>query len=153
MIRKGSVEDIEIINQIFNATEVAPFHNLNPELFYDFTDSVNDEKFIYLLNDTNDAMSMWENKGDDLYEGHTMFLNTCRGKSAIKTGKEMMMFMKEELNITNVYGHTPISNLAARKFSKMIGFESHGLTKNGCGVVEVFKYNWNKLNNREIGVK
>lgn len=145
MIRIGTIEDVYVINRIFTTPEVLSFHANNPELEYDFTRALQEDNCIFLINDTNDAMSMWEPIPGNYYEGHSMFTNTCRGRRGLETGKAMMRFLYDELNVRKAIGHTPISNLAARKFSRMLGFKSEGFKTSSVGIVEMFVYDWNNL--------
>lgn len=139
MIRRATIDDAKIVNEIYNAPEVIKTQFIDTSLVYDMSAALmQPEQYIFLLNDTNDAMSLWDKKDEGWYEGHSMFRSTCRGKQAVGVGKAMIKFMHDMGNV-KLYGNTPLSNKQARMFSRMIGFKSVGLVQNEkCGVCELF---------------
>lgn len=140
MIRAATSKDVEIVNAIFNAPEVMEWSYMDRSKTYDMSSILDNVKYIVLVNETNNAMTIWEDHNDGKCEGHSMFMNSCRGKLAIETGKQMIRFMKD-LGFKELLGRTPINNKAARRFSRMIGFKSDGLTQvPGVGICELFEY-------------
>jgi hypothetical protein len=64
----------------------------------------------------------------DIFEGHTFILPHGRGKIALQMAKETFDYMFNQ-GAKMIWGQTPVSNLAARKFNRLIGMESKGIEK------------------------
>ena len=82
--------------------------------------------FALLHNETQDAASIFEFRGPGIWESHTMFLPSCRGRKGVIAAKMMMaeMFTIHDADI--LWGQTPVDNRAARLFNKWIGATERG---------------------------
>jgi len=82
--------------------------------------------FILLTNDV-DACAMFEAHGPSVYEGHSLFAPTCRGRKAIKTGKLFLDWMWDNTQARIITGATPVELRGARWFNRQLGFQSDGI--------------------------
>ena len=92
----------------------------------DFTECADAPNEYVLLSNGSDAASIFEWFGPGIYEGHTMFLPSCRGKEALQNGRAMVDFMFEELDAVMLWGQTPTHLPAARWFNRKLGFQLVG---------------------------
>lgn len=84
------------------------------------------EEFILLTNGT-DACALFESFGPSVWQGHSLFAPSHRGRAAIETGKAMMAWMFANTSARMITGATPINLKAARWFNRRIGFTSDGV--------------------------
>jgi hypothetical protein len=129
-----------IINGIANHDDVAEGSGLLPDEVADYTDALNNPGLVFLVNDTADAMTILEFKGPGIWEIHSLFLKTARGRRGIQIGKAMLEHMREKRKAEIIWGQTPIQLRAARMFNKWCGLESVGYgVLLGVGPVEYFR--------------
>ncbi len=94
---------------------------------------------LIVLSNGEDAFSCFEMTGDQEFQGHTFFGETCRGKRAIETGKEMLGWLFER-GAKKVWGATAMTNARARWFNRQLGFKSVGFDDYEVeGPVEIFE--------------
>lgn len=127
--------DPELANRIMNAAEVRPFFNAEPiDLSPVFWGGRNEGRRFYVLSNGEDAIGLFEGTVEGVYQSHTAFASTCRGRRAIDTAREMVEWMFEHgANI--VWGATPRNNRPARWFNRQIGGKIIG----GDDEAEVFE--------------
>lgn len=123
-------EDATLINSIVNAPECLPFMGGEPFEFagrkyyhpLDFTEHLKEpEYFLFLVNETKDGLFIFERSAPRVWEIHTAFRLTCRGQDAVQSAIRMIDWMFEREGANFVWGMTPLSNIAARKFNEKIG--------------------------------
>jgi hypothetical protein len=74
---------------------------------------------IAVLSNGEDACAVFVPTGPRVFQSHTLFGPTCRGKRAIETGKAMLAWMKPHADV--IWGATPMKNCAARWFNRQLG--------------------------------
>ncbi len=94
---------------------------------------------IVTVSNGEDAFGLFVMTDDTEFQGHTFFGETCRGRKAVDTGKEMLGWMFDR-GATRVWGGTPLDNRKARWFNRMIGMKAVGFDEHEKeGVVEIFE--------------
>lgn len=73
-----------------------------------------------ILSNGDDALAAFELTAPGIYQSHTLFAETCRGRRAIDTAIEMVRWMFDH-GATVVWGSTPRSNRKACLFNRWIG--------------------------------
>lgn len=114
-------QDVDFINRIANSDAVRPF--IRPDgQDMDFAPAVGrpTQTGVVFLSNGEDAVAAFEITADRIYQSHTMFGPTCRGRRAIETAREMVAWMFDH-GADVVWGSTPRANKAARWFNRQIG--------------------------------
>jgi hypothetical protein len=73
-----------------------------------------------VLSNGEDALAAFELTAPGIYQSHTLFSPTCRGRRAIDTGIEMVSWMFDH-GAKIVWGSTPRDNRKACLFNRWIG--------------------------------
>ena len=73
-----------------------------------------------ILSNGEDAVAAFEMTAPGIYQSHTLFSATCRGRRAIDTAIEMVRWMFDH-GATVVWGSTPRDNRKACLFNRWIG--------------------------------
>ena len=119
--------DASLHNVIGNHPRVVTAIEHDPALGPIFFDNLaNEPAFFALLHNGADAAAIFEWSAPGVWQSHTMFLPSCRGRKGIEAAKMMMaeMFLLHDADI--LWGQTPVHNRAARLFNKWIGAEERG---------------------------
>ncbi|RSU53995.1 hypothetical protein [Sphingomonas sp. S-NIH.Pt15_0812] len=94
---------------------------------------------VVVLSNGYDACAVFASTADRVWQGHTIFGPTCRGRSAIETGKAIIAWMLPHADL--IWGATPIGNRAARWFNRQIGGRPAGFDHYDVeGDVELFNF-------------
>ena len=94
---------------------------------------------VVVLSNGDDACAVFASAADRVWQGHTIFAPTCRGRRAIETGKAIIAWMRPHADL--IWGATPIHNTAARWFNRQIGGRSAGFDQYDTeGAVELFTF-------------
>lgn len=118
----GIERNPEIINRIANSEGVREFIRPDGEPM-DFTplaDLPPTQTGAVVLSNGEDAVAVFEITAPGIYQSHTMFAKTCRGRKAIDTGREMVDWMFDH-GADVVWGATPRWNRPACWFNRKIG--------------------------------
>jgi hypothetical protein len=75
---------------------------------------------VVLLSNGDDALAAFELTAPGIYQSHTLFSSTCRGRRAIDTAIEMVRWMFDH-GAMAVWGSTPRTNRKAVWFNRQIG--------------------------------
>jgi len=132
--------DASTHNVIANHPEVRPTLGGDGKSLMDFRPAIQfRDVYWFLINDEGDGATLFEQHAPNTFEFHTMFLPSCRGKRAMKAGRDMLHEMFTEHGAEVIWGGAPVSNRAARMFNRYCGGISHGirLTPDN-GEVEIF---------------
>lgn len=78
-----------------------------------------------VLSNGEDAIGIFEQTADRVWQVHTLFDATCRGRRALDTAREMVAWMMPKY-ADSIWGATPMSNPAARWFNRRLGAEVVG---------------------------
>lgn len=119
----------ELINRITNHPSVRPFIDYSGRAEpMDFSPAVDRAALtgIVWLSNGDDALSCFVLHDERMWEGHIMFADTCRGRRALDTAREMIGHMAPYADL--IFGSTPINNRAARWFVRKLGFKVIGHT-------------------------
>ena len=138
--------DTKLIDKIANSPAVRPFVVYHDHEC-DWTPAI---EHCVVLSNGEDAIGIFERTpnlheiyqryrwGLRLYQGHTLFDETCRGKKAIQTGREMLAHILENYGDV-IWGATPMKNARARWFNRQLGMKSIGFDEYEVeGPVEIF---------------
>ncbi len=119
--------DASIHNRIGNDPSVVTAIKHDPALGPIFFDELAKEPdYFALLHNGKDAASIFEFRGPGIWESHTMFLPSCRGRKGIEAAKAMIHEMFTEHGADILWGATPIDNRAAQMFNRFIGAKTLG---------------------------
>lgn len=116
--------DADLLNRIANDPAILPHFDLGRTGALDFTPCVLTPDDYIILSNGSDACALFEWSAPNVWEGHTMFLPSCRGKRAVETGKAMMAWMFDH-GADMIFGQTPLHLRHVRWFNRAIGFEHH----------------------------
>jgi hypothetical protein len=132
--------DPSLHNYIANHPAVAPYLAHDPALGPLFFDNlVLEPQFYALLHNGRDAAMIFEWSSPHVWQQHTMFLKSCRGKQAVVEAKKMLRHMFEVEGAVMIWGQTPLDNRAARMFNRWCGGKSVGFGDHHVvGPVEYF---------------
>lgn len=81
-------------------------------------------------------IALFANRGNRVFEGHTLFVS--RGRAAIEIGRLMVNAAFEIYGARAVWGMTPLERRAARWFTRQLGFRSLGTVETVRGPCELF---------------
>lgn len=128
--------DAALHNSIFNLPEVVIHFGGRP---IDLAEVAAMPDAYVMLHNGKDAASIMEWSGPRMWQVHTAFAPSCRGKDAVREGKAMLAFMFDELNARLIWGQTPTGNRQARMFNRLCGAKSDGFGEHlVSGPVEYF---------------
>ncbi len=111
--------DARLINQLANAPDVAPFVNYGAGTM-DFAPALASDANVIVLSNGKDAVAAFERTAPRRWQSHTLFGPTCRGRTAIDTGRAMVAWMLDRCADV-LWGATAIKNRKARWFNRQIG--------------------------------
>ena len=125
MVRRET--DISLINRIANDDKVRPFIRPDGEAmdFSPFEGKRISETGCVILSNGEDAVGLFEITAPHIYQAHTLFGPTCRGRKAIKTAREMLAHMFSS-GADIIWGATPRINRAACMFNRLVGAREIG---------------------------
>lgn len=115
MIRRET--DAELINRISNAEGVRQ-NVCYREDQMDWSAAIV-EPDITILSNGADAIAVFAQTSPRIWQAHTMFARTCRGRTAIDAAKAMIEHMRPHADV--IWGATPLKNCAARWFNRQLG--------------------------------
>jgi len=131
--------DATVINQVANLATVRPaiaYHSRQLDWSPAFPA---EDTGVVVLSNGDDACAVFASTADRVWQGHTIFAPTCRGRRAIETGKAIIDWMRPHAD--RIWGATPIQNRAARWFNRQIGGRSAGFDQYDTeGAVEIFVF-------------
>ena len=131
--------DADEINAIANSTDVRKLMFLGaayPPQHLDFSAWVDDPRNHALTCDGFAAIFVF--RGPGIYECHIMARQSSRGKEAIRIGRDMLAYMKEQ-GAEMVWGQPSIYNKAAIWYIRAMGLVAKGAgTDTVAGEVQYF---------------
>jgi len=110
--------DPTIINKVANHKEVRPF--LMGEGKFDVTEFLEDTRNFAFVND--EGGFVLENKGQGVYEVHTMFLPKHKS-NIVECAKESMEYMFTRTDCNTLLTQVPDTNKAALNLTNAVGFK------------------------------
>lgn len=133
MIRRST--DAALHNFIINMDSVSAAFGEHRK---DLSPLLDFPKSYVLLDNGKDAASVFEWTAPRVWQAHTYFLPSARGKQGITDAKAMCRWMFDNGALV-LWGQTPVHNRAARMFNRLIGAKSEGFdTHQISGEVEYF---------------
>lgn len=131
--------DPKLINRLANLATVRPaiaYHGQPLDWSAAFPA---EDTGVIVLSNGGDACAVFASTGERIWQGHTIFAPTCRGRRAIETGRAILDWMHPHADL--IWGATPIGNRAARWFNRQIGGHSTGFDHYAAeGAVEIFNF-------------
>lgn len=125
MVRRE--QNSEILNRIANDPAVLPFTRMDDQP-WDFS-PVEGKRLTELggvmLSNGEDAVGVFIMTAPGLYQAHTLFGPTCRGRKAIEVAREMLAWLFAH-NADMIWGKTPRWNKAACLFNRLVGAREFG---------------------------
>ncbi len=131
--------DAELHNRIANDPAVKPTfgYNQGPT---DLSPLLAEPESYILLSNGSDGAVIYEWSAPGVWQAHTMFLPSCRGRRAIDDAKAMIAWMFDHAAAEMLWGQTPMTNRPARMFNRLFGGKPAGLGREANGrEVEYFK--------------
>lgn len=131
--------DAGLINRLANLSTVHPFIAYHGQPL-DWSAAFPAENTgVVVLSNGDDACAVFASTADRVWQGHTIFAPTCRGRRAIDAGKAIIAWMQPHADL--IWGATPIENRAARWFNRQIGGCAVGFDNYDAeGAVEIFNF-------------
>lgn len=131
--------DATLINNVANLANVHPaiaYHGQPLDWSAAFPA---EDTGVVVLSNGDDACAVFASTAHRVWQGHTVFGPTCRGRRAIETGKAIIAWMRPHADL--IWGATPIGNRAARWFNRQIGGRPAGFDHYAVeGAVEIFHF-------------
>lgn len=120
--------DATLVNAIVNTSPaiMAALHHDPAEGPWDAQPFVDCIYSVILLDNREDAAGLFQWSAPDIWQVHTIFSHTCRGRRALETGCAMLRSIFTEWEAEMVWGHTPKDNRAAHWFNRQLGAEYVG---------------------------
>jgi hypothetical protein len=131
MIRRSP--DAELHNRILNDPAITG--HFGPAM-KDLTPLFAEPGAYVLLDNGGDAACVFEWSAPRIWQSHTYFLPSARGKRGIETGKAFIRQMFDD-GAKMLWGQTPLANRQARMFNRLIGAVADGIERNpamGCDI-------------------
>jgi hypothetical protein len=94
-----------------------------------------------VLSNGKDALAAFELTAPGIYQSHTLFAETCRGRRAIDTAKEMVSWMFDH-GAEIVWGSTPRTNRKACWFNRQIGAKERPTSDQDDVIFEIRRDKW-----------
>lgn len=129
--------DAQGLLRTFDARLINGIVNRNPDIAkailhdpatgnFDASAAVGAFRSIILMDNRADAAAMFEWSSPTIWQAHTVFDHTHRGKLAIQTAKTMIREMFTVWQAEEIWGATPVDNRAAHFFNRKIGAQYVG---------------------------
>lgn len=133
MIRRSP--DAALHNKILNDPAITGHFGPSEK---DLTPLFNEPGAYVLLDNGKDAACVFEWSAPRIWQSHTYFLPSARGKSGIETGKAFIRLMFDD-GARLLWGQTPVANRQARMFNRLIGAVADGFDDHPySGPIEYF---------------
>ena len=134
--------DTQFMNSIANQRAVRPFVDYrgsdSPMDFAPLAERCTKTGIVSISNG-EDAFALFVMTGETEYQVHTFFGESCRGRKAIETGREMVEWLFER-GAERIWGATPLTNRQARWFNRQVGGRAIGRDEYEVeGDVEIFE--------------
>jgi len=114
--------DVSFLNSLANSDDVRPF--IRPDgAALDFAPIAGKrmtEIGGVVLSNGSDAAAIFDMTADGVFQSHTLFGPTCRGRRAIEQAREFVGWMFDH-GARVLWGSTPRDNAKARWFNRQIG--------------------------------
>lgn len=125
MVRQET--DITLINRIANSDRVRPFIRPDgePMDFSAFEGKRITETGVVILSNGEDALGLFEITAPGIYQAHTLFDASCRGRRAIDTAREMLNYMFAH-GARVIWGSTPRMLRHVMMFNRIVGAQEIG---------------------------
>lgn len=119
--------DISLINRIANSDRVRPFIRPDgqPMDFSILAGRRPTETGVVILSNGEDALGLFEITAPGIYQAHTLFGETCRGRKAIDTAREMLNWMFSH-GARIIWGSTPRFLRHVMMFNRLVGAQEIG---------------------------
>lgn len=135
--------DLNLIDRIANSEAVRPF--IRPDGaktdWSPLADLTPSESRAIILSNGTDAIGAFDQTAPGVYQSHTMFAATCRGRRAIDTGKAMVAWMFDH-GADIVWGATPRTNQKACWFNRQLGAIETSASDRDDAVFEIRRSAW-----------
>lgn len=131
--------DARLLNRLANLPDVRPavcYHDQTLDWSAAFPAK---DTGVVVVSNGCDACAVFASTNPRVWQGHTIFGPTCRGRRAVETGRAIIHWMTPHAEL--IWGATPIGNRAARWFNRQIGGRSVGFDHYDTeGAVEIFVF-------------
>ncbi len=120
--------DPTLLNQIANKPDIKKTIGAHlVDQILDFSDHASRPDDFVILTNGIDAFSLYEYRGPCVLDGHSIFDETCRGRDAMRIGREMIDWVFHNTSALILTGATPTGFRAARFFNRKLGMTSAGI--------------------------
>lgn len=118
--------DAVLVNKIANHPSVLPHFDLGKTGALDFSECIANPADYAIVSNGVDALGVFEWCAPGVWQTHTMFLPSCRGRRAVEEGKAICEWMFANL-ADMLWGQTPLLLRHVRWFNRQVGFERAGI--------------------------
>lgn len=134
----GIEQNPTFINRIANSEGVKEFLRVDGGSmdFTPITEAPITQTGVVVLSNGEDAVGLFEITCDGVWQGHIAFAESCRGKRAIETGREMLDWMFEH-NAEVIWGAVPRWNKPTIWFARAIGMRPTGNGDEDTEILEI----------------
>ena len=112
------------INSLVNHPEIRPFVGGDGKLQLDMTDSIDNDRNVFLMGEHGGFIGVWSGPG--VYEVHTLIRPEGRGRWAINAGREAIRTMQREHGATHLWTRVSPELHNVRNFTLLAGFKPCG---------------------------
>ena len=114
--------DATVLNGIVNSDDsIAVAIGHDPSQPIDFSDTLGAIESIIAMDNGFDGGAIFEWSSPNIWQSHTLFSQSCRGRHAIDFSYSMIREMFTHWGAEELWGATPVSNRAAHIFNRKIG--------------------------------
>lgn len=131
LLRKASILDIPHIISLLTYTYGED--NMQGVEWYYSNRIRNEFDILYLLNDDNTALFMFERVGNFKCQLHVYTTKDCRGKRFVSNFKEAIKYLKEYTTYSIILTFVPVDNKAADLMTRKMGFDLVGSIEDAGG--------------------
>lgn len=124
MIRRET--NARLVNAIANHPAVLPYFDIAKTGALDFSELFERPAEYAVVSNGVDAVGLFEWSAPGVWQGHTMFLPSCRGQRAITDGRAICRWALDNLG-GMIWGQTPLLLRHVRWFNRQLGFERAGI--------------------------
>lgn len=137
--------DLRLIHRIANSDGVREFIRPDgaPTDWSSLSDLTPSESRAIVLSNGHDAIGAFDQTAPGVYQSHTMFAASCRGRRAIDTGRAMVAWMFDH-GADIVWGATPRTNRKACWFNRQLGAVETPTSDSEDAVFEIRCSEWRR---------
>jgi hypothetical protein len=132
MLRKANLADLPYIISLLTLTYGE--EDMKGAEWYYSQRIRNEFDILYLLNEDNTALFMFERIGNFKCQLHVYTYKAVRGKRLVNCFKESLEYLKDNTNYSLIITFVPADNKAADAITRRVGFDLVGSIEHAGGL-------------------